>query len=145
MPTPQHIIRRHSFWVYRLSLGISVMIFVPIGYMVRFAGPGPEWLNDALGTFVYEMFWIALMVFLFPTLLPIWASAGVFIATCGLEVLQLLQSPFWQALRSTLVGRLVLGNTFTWTDFPAYAIGSALGWAWVSGLRFLARRSPKRH
>ncbi|MEM9447226.1 MAG: DUF2809 domain-containing protein [Cyanobacteria bacterium P01_E01_bin.6] len=133
---------RNAFWKYRLCLGISLGLLVPAGYLVRFAGPGPEWLNDALGTFAYEVFWIALVALVFPRWIPRWIAVGVFVATCGIEFLQLLQSPFWQAARSTFVGRLVLGNTFTWADFPAYALGSALGWGWVCGISRLTGRSP---
>lgn len=103
---------------------------------MRFAQePGPAWLHDALGSVAYELFWILLVVLFFPTVSARWVAIAVCVATCGLEVLQLWQHPILQAMRATLVGRLVLGNTFTWSDFPAYVVGSALGWLWVRSLR----------
>jgi len=62
------------------------------------------------------------------------SAFGVCVATCGLEFLQLWQPPFLQAARATLPGRMVLGNSFTWSDFPSYFAGSFLGWVWVRWL-----------
>lgn len=107
---------------------------VPIGYWVRFHGPGPEGLNDALGSVAYEWFWIALFWGCFPGRSAFRISLAVLLATCGLEFLQLWQPTFLQALRATIPGRLVLGNTFSWTDFPPYIVGSVLGYVWVQGL-----------
>jgi Protein of unknown function (DUF2809) len=131
---------------YRLAAIATMVAVVPIGYWVRFHGPGPEWFNDALGSVAYEVFWIALFwgCFVGRTFgaSPLWKSQrspfrisfAVFLATCGLEFLQLWQPPFLQALRATIPGRLVLGNTFGWTDFPPYMAGSALGYLWVQFL-----------
>jgi Protein of unknown function (DUF2809) len=113
---------------------LSLIVMVPIGYWVRFLAPGPEWLSDALGSIAYEIFWVLLFVLLLPKSSPLWIAVGVFLATCGIEVLQLWRSPLLEAARATLPGRLVLGNSFTWSDFPTYAIGSFLGWVWVRSL-----------
>ena len=48
----------------------------------------------------------------------------------GVEFSQLYHAPWIDALRATIPGRLVLGNTFNWPDLPAYAAGVALG-AWA--------------
>ncbi|MGF1535558.1 MAG: DUF2809 domain-containing protein [Elainellaceae cyanobacterium] len=141
MPSKQHLTSRRDRRQYRIGLLVSLAVLIPAGYWVRFASPGPAWLRDLLGTVAYETFWIALVACLRPGLSPALIAVGVFIATCGIEFLQLLQSPFWVALRSTLLGRLIFGNTFTWIDFPAYAAGSAFGWAYISALHRLLQRS----
>lgn len=125
-------------WVkYRVILAIAMAIVVPLGYVIRFTPiPGWEWLSDFLGSVAYEIFWILLVAFGFPRSSPVWVAVGVCLATCGLEFLQLWKPPFLQALRSTLPGRLVLGNTFVWADFIAYFVGSFAGW-WV--VRSLSR------
>ncbi|HEY9668263.1 MAG TPA: DUF2809 domain-containing protein [Coleofasciculaceae cyanobacterium] len=120
---------------YRIALLISIVLIVPLGYLVRFYGPAPAWLNDWLGSIAYEIFWILLFALFLPHASPVWIAVGVCLATCALEFLQLWQPPFLQAMRATLPGRLVLGNTFTWSDFPAYFIGSFLGWVWMLVLR----------
>lgn len=126
---------------------VSMVLIVPLGYWVRFAeAAGSAWLHDALGSVAYEVFWVLLLVFWVPTLSPLWAAIAICIATCALEVLQLWQHPILLAMRATLIGRLVLGNTFTWADFPAYLVGSAVGWWWVRSLRLrYAGRGNQSH
>lgn len=124
--------------LYRVVLLGSLVIILPVGYWVRFSeGWAPAWVNDGLGSVAYELFWIFLVAFLFPNLLPVTVAIAVCLATCAIEFLQLWQPPFLQAMRGTLPGRLVLGNTFSWTDFPAYFVGSWLSW-W--GLKTLRQR-----
>jgi hypothetical protein len=48
----------------------------------------------------------------------------------GVEFSQMYHAPWLDAVRATIPGRLVLGNTFNWPDLPAYAAGVALG-AWA--------------
>jgi hypothetical protein len=121
---------------YRLALLFCIIVIVPTGYLIRFAETG-GWISDFLGSVAYEMFWIALVALLCPKLSPLWIAIGVFFVTCGLEFLQLWQPAWLQAVRATLPGRLVLGNTFVWTDFLSYGVGSGLG-GWVG--RAIAQR-----
>jgi len=120
---------------YRLTLLISILLIVPLGYVVRFYGFAPEWFNDLFGSVAYEIFWILLVALLFPQALPFWTAVGVCLATCVIEFLQLWHPPFLEAMRATLPGRLVLGNNFSWSDFLSYFIGSFLGWVWMQALR----------
>nr|WP_309242673.1 DUF2809 domain-containing protein [Limnofasciculus baicalensis] len=124
-----------NFLKYRIILLINIILIIPLGYTVRFSqGITPEWLNDCLGVIAYQIFWILFVLFIYPRASLIWTAIGVFFFACGIEFLQLWQPSWLQELRGTLPGRLVLGNTFTWTDFPPYIIGSFLGWLWVRWL-----------
>ncbi|WP_354636048.1 DUF2809 domain-containing protein [Planktothricoides raciborskii] len=124
---------QHRFFRYRLALLISILAIAPLGLMIKFyRGPGQEWLNNSFGGVPYEIFWILIVVLIRPQISPIWAAVGVCLATCLLEFLQLWQPPFLQAIRATLIGRLALGNTFQWSDFPYYFIGSFIGWAGIA-------------
>lgn len=129
-------IRHPRFLVQRdrLLLILSLIIVLPLGYWVRFYSPAPEQLNDALGSVFYELVWILLVLCLRPHWSPLWVAVGVGLTTCGLEILQLWKPPLLQSIRATLPGRLVLGNTFTWGDFPAYVVGSTVGWLWGRSL-----------
>ncbi len=121
---------------YRLALLLSIVILVPIGYLVRFSqGAFPDWLHDASGSVAYEIFWIALVQFYYPKASIVKTAVAVCLATCAIEFLQLWQPPLLQAIRATLPGRLVLGNTFSWSDFPPYFVGSALGWIGIRQLK----------
>lgn len=115
----------------RFHLILSVVALIPLGLWVRFQGPGLEWLNDAFGSILYELFWIGLVATIWPYWPPAWIAVGVCLVTCVLKAMQLLDWPLLQALQATWPGRLILGNTFTWSDFPPYFIGSSLGWVWL--------------
>lgn len=45
----------------------------------------------------------------------------------GVEFSQLYRAPWIDAIRATIPGKLVLGNTFNWIDLLAYALGIAVG------------------
>ncbi len=126
---------RPSLLAYRLALLLSLIIIVPLGYWVRFRGVFPEWLNDALGSVAYEIFWILLVALLLPRVAIERVAVGVCLATCAIEFLQLYQPDWLQAIRRTLPGRLILGNQFSWADFPPYLLGSLAGLGWVRAVR----------
>ncbi|MGI0492710.1 DUF2809 domain-containing protein [Alkalinema pantanalense CENA528] len=121
-----------SRWQYRFKLLLAMGGMVPLGYGVRFAtGITPEWFNNAVGNIAYESFWIFLVLAIWPKLRPSAVAIAVCVVTCGLEFLQLSQDPILIAARRTIVGRLILGTTFTWEDFPTYFVGSAIG-GWLA-------------
>jgi hypothetical protein len=125
--------RKNIFDTYRLRMVGSVIALIPLGYFIRFHGLGPEWLNDFLGSVMYEMFWISLFLGIWPKVQPLKVAVTVCLATCSLEFLQLWHPPVLQALRAHLLGRLILGTTFSWADFLAYFAGSGLGF-WLGRL-----------
>lgn len=127
-------VESHRLFKYRMALLISMIIIVPLGYVVRFHGLTPEWFNDLFGSIAYEIFWVLLVAFLLPKASPLWSAVGVCLATCVIEFLQLWKPPFLQAIRATLPGMLILGNTFNWFDFISYFMGSFCGWVWMRSL-----------
>lgn len=89
--------------------------------------PFPQWLSNNGG----DALW-ALMVFVgFGFLLP--RASTLAVATLalafawGVELSQIYHAPWIDAVRATIPGKLVLGNTFHWPDIPAYAVGVLLG------------------
>lgn len=127
---------------YRLALAVSIAVIVPLGLGLKFyQGPGQEWLNNTVGGVPYEIFWMLWVAYLWPAGSPLWIAVSVCVGTCGLEVLQLWQPAWLQAIRATLPGRLVLGNSFSWADFPYYFGGSGLGWLWIRFLKQYTTRT----
>ncbi|MCU0564982.1 MAG: DUF2809 domain-containing protein [Oculatellaceae cyanobacterium Prado106] len=123
---------------YRLSLLLSIALILPLGYIVRFSqGLGSPWIHDLLGSLAYQIFWVLLVTWLWPRANVVWTAIAVCMASSAIEVLQLWQPPWLQAIRATWPGRLILGNTFTGSDFPPYVLGSLLGWVWVRLLQQL--------
>lgn len=115
----------------------SLLIVIPMGFLFKYyPGPAHEWFNDYGAAVFYEIFW-CLFAFLFVRSgaavkqIPIW----VFVITIILEFLQLWHPPLLEALRATLIGKLLLGTTFAWWDFPHYVLGSVLGWLWLRQLK----------
>ncbi|MEZ5352640.1 MAG: DUF2809 domain-containing protein [Bryobacteraceae bacterium] len=123
----------------RLSLAAACLLTATLGYAVRFHAPAPEWLRDASGGAAYVVFWILAAAIVFTEAAPFRLALFALMATCAVEFLQLWRPPWLEALRATLPGRLVLGTTFAWQDFPPYIAGAWIGWRI---LRAAARPTP---
>ena len=110
-----------------LHLAMATLL-VPIGLATKFyTGPGAVWVADSAGGLLYVLFFIVLAL----ALQPRWPATGVALSvlaiTSALEVLQLWHPPWLAPFRVTLIGHALLGNTFSWMDFPYYLAGALLG------------------
>lgn len=115
---------------------ISLLVIVPLGFYSKFyAGPGANWVNNSLGGVFYEIFWCLLLFLFLSTSKPWIIALSVLIVTCCLEFMQLWHPSFLEFLRRSFIGRTVLGNYFTWSDFPYYFLGCGFGWLWLKGLQ----------
>lgn len=88
-----------------------------------------NWVNNwGPASVAYEWLFMLLAFIVWPSRRHvIRIGVCVFVMTCVVEFLQLWKPPLLQSVRATLPGRLVLGTTFSWWDFPAYAVGCVLG------------------
>jgi hypothetical protein len=109
---------------------VALLIVTPVGFLFKFySGPAQPWFNNYGAGLLYEVFWV-LLVFLFSpgarwvNKIPLW----VFTATCALEILQLWHPRALENVRSYFLGRALIGTSFSWWDFPHYAIGCVIGW-----------------
>ncbi len=126
---------------FRRTLLILLLIIVPAGFLTKhYTGPAQDWVRNSSGGILYEIFWCLAAALAFPRWRPVWIAAGVFLITCSLEFLQLWHPVQLELLRTTLIGRTILGTSFTWSDFPYYLIGS-LGGYWI--LLRIRRREEK--
>ncbi|MBX9256620.1 DUF2809 domain-containing protein [Desmonostoc muscorum CCALA 125] len=116
---------------------LSMLIVVPMGFFFKYyAVPGYKWFNDYGGDILYEIFWCLFGFWFFRSRaaviqIPIW----VFVITCIIEFLQLWHPPLLDEIRATFIGKLLLGTTFVWWDFPHYLLGCILGWFWLQQLQ----------
>ena len=119
--------RATAFW-----LGV----IVPLGFYTKFySGPAAGWVHNHLGGVCYEIFWCLPADWLFPRTAPGTIAVTVLFGTCALEFLQLWRPAFLQLLRGHFIGQAIWGDSFAWSDFPCYFIGSAPGWFWIKRLR----------
>jgi hypothetical protein len=118
---------------------LAVLALVtPLGFATKlYAGPGAHWVAHKSGGFLYVVFWVFVVLLLFPRLSPARVALGVFAATSLLEFLQLWHPAGLEAVRASFLGHALIGSTFAASDFPYYAAGALAAWA---GARRLARR-----
>jgi hypothetical protein len=108
---------------------IAAFITGAIGFWLRFHAPISPDMRDATGGAAYVVFWIFVAASLAPRTRPVRLALVILSITCVLEFLQLWH-PFWlERTRATFLGRVILGTTFGWTDFPPYFVGALFGWA----------------
>lgn len=115
---------------------LSALIVVPMGFLFKYYnGPANQWFNDYGADVLYEVFWCLFAFGFFRSQaaviqIPIW----VFVITCIIEFFQLWHPPLLEEIRATLIGKLLLGTTFVWWDFPHYLLGCVFGWLWLRQL-----------
>lgn len=124
----------------RLTYACAVILLIGPGLFTRSRWmPRPNFVAEFGGDTLWALLVFWLVGFLFPAMSTARAAivAGVFAA--GIEFGQMVHAPWLDALRSTLFGRLVLGQGFLWSDLVCYATGIALG-----VVAELALRGPAR-
>jgi hypothetical protein len=126
-------VRKHTLF--------ALLAVTPMGFLFKFySGPGQWWFNDYGAGLLYEIFWILVVFFFLPrekwtNKIPFW----IFAVTCALEFLQLWHPWLLEKVRSYFLGRALIGTSFSWWDFPHYAVGSLLGWAWIRRIMKMER------
>lgn len=115
----------------KATLLIPVVIGFGLGCKV-YSGPFADFVRDfgpASAAYVVLLMLIMFLITPGEKRIPHIAMAA-FLITCGVEGTQLWSAEWLQALRETLIGRLVLGTTFNLLDFPAYVAGTVIG-TWI--------------
>jgi hypothetical protein len=105
----------------------------------------PDWWRGHGGGIPYVLFWATLWFVVFPfrrAIVPV--CVGVTLVTCGLEFLQLWQPPWLIQFRATRLGAALLGNGFTWSDFPPYLLGGLLACGILNSLVAISARESVR-
>ena len=117
---------------------ISILIIASLGFASKFyAGPGAKWFNNSLGGLLYEVFWCLVISLVLIKAKPWRIALSVFIVTCILEFLQLWNTALLKVIRSTFIGRTIIGTTFVPSDFIYYIFGSLAGWILLEKIRKL--------
>lgn len=107
----------------RIKYGVIIVIIIIAGLLSRRIHGMPLWIGDTL--YATTMYFMLRFVLLCKTVLFI-AILSLLICFV-IEFSQLWQTPWLNQLRSTLPGKLILGQGFLWEDLLAYTLGAALG------------------
>jgi len=115
---------------------IGTLIFlIPIGFYSKFYdGPLDTWVNNSLGGLFYVVFWTLLLRLLYPRVNSLKIIIIVLVVTCTLEFTQLLNLKVLEMIRSTFLGRTLIGNSFHWSDMLYYVLGSGVSFIWINYL-----------
>ena len=105
----------------------------------RYPGMFPAFLGKSPGDALWALAVFVGLGILFPRASTGRTGAAALAIAFLVELGQLYQAPWINAIRATLPGRLLLGTTFVWSDLPAYAVGVALGVLAEYGLRRILR------
>lgn len=108
-----------------LALVVIIMI---LGLSSRhFSVYLPNWINLYLG----DTLWALMIFFLFGTMFRTRATrriAGLsFFFSFSIEISQLYHSLWIETLRQSMLGGLVLGYGFLWSDLVSYSTGIGIG------------------
>lgn len=112
--------------VTRVRPALIALLLVPAGLATKQSSIG--WVADHLGGALYVTFFCFVVLSLWPRTGRLTVVVGVTLATCGIEFLQLSSADWLEAIRATRLGGMLLGASFSWTDFPFYALGGAAAW-----------------
>lgn len=119
----------------RWRSALAAALTVPLGLLTRADIPLPA----LIATYGGDTLYATLTFFLAALLWPRWSPRRLALVALGfcyaIELSQLYQAPWLDALRGTLPGRLVLGAGFRWDDLLCYAVGVLLAamidWYWL--------------
>ena len=85
------------------------------------------WISHSLSGLFYVTELCLILYLIFPSHSSVVLALAAFLITSLLEILQLWNPDFLEWVRSSFVGRSILGSTFSWLDYPYYLGGAVLG------------------
>lgn len=107
----------------RLTYFIFIVTTILLGLLSRHIEGAPLFIGDILwGLMVYFI-----VGFLFINKSIRWVSIASLLFCYAIEFSQLYQAPWINNIRHTVIGGLVLGETFVWSDLLCYTIGIGIG------------------
>ena len=114
----------------RSILVVAIVVTLGLGLGSRaFRASLPSFLSEYAGDALYATLVFFLAAFMGPRARGDGLALVAFLFSAAVELSQTSQAAWLVACRSTKLGRLVLGTTFVWSDFPCYAVGALLGFA----------------
>lgn len=93
----------------------------------RYAAYLPHWVYLYMGDALWALlvFWV--IAWCCKQKSTIWVTVAALLFAYSIEVSQLYQAPWLNAIRDTTLGSLVLGHGFLYTDLVMYTLGIGFG------------------
>ncbi len=118
-----------TFKKRRIVYGILFLLIIPLGLATR---RQPQWFYTFIAEYGGDAFWSTMFFFLFRILWPYVVLKKIalytFLFSVAVEISQLYHAEWIDAVRNTFPGKMLLGNTFYWTDIMCYLAGTVFGW-----------------
>ena len=142
----QSPVSSQSFERNRSVSGGMIALLILLGLASRkFAWLLPSLLRKNLGDVLWATMVFALLGFVFPRLSILRVAVMAFLFTVAIEVSKFVHVPWFEAVRATVLGRLIFGYEFSWTNLGCYLLGIAFGAGWETGRNCVRlRRSEHR-
>lgn len=114
---------RRSVAIYAGLLGATILLGLATREM-------PTAFPELIATYGGDALWATMVVWMLallrPTAAPISLGLIALTIATSVEVSQLYQAPWIDAVRATRIGALTLGQGFLWSDLVCYTLGATL-------------------
>ncbi|MCF7859069.1 MAG: DUF2809 domain-containing protein [Candidatus Cloacimonetes bacterium] len=108
---------------------LIIILLVIMGFTSKFyQGSSAKWLNNSFVGLLYVTCWCLVISLIAPKVKSLIIAIGVLLGTCILEIFQLWHPLFLEYIRSSFLGRTLIGTTFVSSDFAYYIVGAGFGW-----------------
>ncbi len=108
---------------------LITLLVIIIGITVRLKQEWfPDFVNLWLGDLLYAVMMFFAISFLFPNKKALHRAFAAAIVCYAVEFFQMYHAPWIEAVRSTLLGKLILGRGFLWSDVLAYSAGVVMAY-----------------
>lgn len=118
-----------------------LFIIIPVGFASR---ARPELFSPFLAEYLGDPLWTAMIYFGLCLIFPKTSILKLFFVTLSfcyfIEITQLCQAPWLNAIRSNLIGALILGHGFMWSDIICYTVGALFAAAVDYGIVAISKR-----
>ena len=108
----------------------SFLLAITAGILGILSRKFPGYLPPFIVHYTGDTMWAFALYFVLRMFFPgkplLWNALVCLVLSFLVEVSQLYQAGWINAIRSTMVGALILGNSFVWTDLLCYLAGTIL-------------------
>lgn len=112
----------------RVIYGVLIVLTIVLGLCSRrYSGSLPNWIGTYAGDTLWGLMIFLMIGFLFTVMKTRRVAVISILFTFIIETSQLYHAQWIDAIRRTLIGGLVLGYGFLWSDLICYTIGILIG------------------